>query len=79
MRTPITEEGMPCRHCGTPVVWKVRKNTKPRHADQDYYYSQWLKCQNRRCRAIYLVEKYRRYYPGRENIVPTLPRDEVYR
>ena len=65
----ITEEGVPCRHCGTPVVWKFRKNTDPRRQDQQYYFSQWLRCPNKKCKALYMDERYKRYYHRMEKPV----------
>jgi uncharacterized protein with PIN domain len=53
----ITAEGQPCRHCGTPVVKKVRhRRISPRRA---YYYAWTLFCEN--CKTMYLVEEAKRF------------------
>jgi ribonuclease HI len=53
----ITAEGQPCRHCGTPVVKKVRhRRVSQRRA---YYYAWTLFCEN--CKTMYLVEEAKRF------------------
>lgn len=48
----ITEEGQPCRKCGTPVVRKV-PNRKYRPG-QAYYYAYYLFCPE--CQTTYMVD-----------------------
>lgn len=58
----ITQEGQPCRHCGTPVTrTREKKNPKKRNPG-GYYYAWSLICPNRKCRAIYLQEEAKRFY-----------------
>ncbi len=52
----ITEEGQPCRKCGTPVI-KVRPKGK-RKPDQAYYYEYYLFCPG--CETRYMVEEAKR-------------------
>lgn len=52
----ITEEGQPCRKCGTPVMRKVPK--RKRKPGQAYYYEYYLQCPE--CQAIYMVEEAKR-------------------
>ena len=52
----ITQEGQPCRRCGTPVV-KMAPKRKPKPG-QSYYYEYYLQCPQ--CQTIYLVEKAKR-------------------
>ena len=53
----ITAEGQPCRHCGTPVVKRVRHR---RVSERRSYYFAWtLYCE--KCKALYLVEEAKRY------------------
>jgi ribonuclease HI len=54
--TKITEEGQPCRKCGTPVVKKYPKR-KPK-SGQTYYFEYYLQCPH--CQSIYMVEKAKR-------------------
>ena len=54
----ITEEGQPCRKCGTPVVKKVPKSK--RKPDQDFYYEYYLYCPG--CETRYMVEQAKRYF-----------------
>ncbi len=54
----ITEEGQPCRKCGTPVVKKTPKST--RKPDQVYYYEYYLYCPG--CETRYMVEEAKRYF-----------------
>jgi ribonuclease HI len=48
----ITEEGQPCRKCGTPVV--KQKPTSKRKPDQAYYFEYYLYCPG--CETRYTVE-----------------------
>lgn len=52
----ITEEGQPCRKCGTPVVKMTPKNK--RKPDQTYYYEYYLYCPG--CETRYMVEDAKR-------------------
>ena len=52
----ITEEGQPCRKCGTPVVKKIPKR-KPKPG-QAYYYEYYLQCPE--CQTIYMVDEAKR-------------------
>ncbi len=52
----ITEEGQPCRKCGTPVVKKIPK--RKRRPGQAYYYEYYLQCPQ--CQAMYMVEEAKR-------------------
>jgi len=54
----ITEEGQPCRKCGTPVVKKTPKSK--RKPDQAYYYEYYLYCPG--CETRYMVEDAKRYF-----------------
>ncbi len=53
----ITNEGQPCRKCGTPVVKKIPK--RKLKADQAYYFDYYLECPN--CRTMYMVEEAKRW------------------
>jgi hypothetical protein len=53
----VTEEGQPCRRCGTPVERRVPK--RKRRAEQEYYYEYYLYCPA--CKAMYMVEAAKRY------------------
>ena len=59
-KTPITQVGQPCRHCLTPVILKVRSASK-KWKSGSFYYASWLKCPNRKCRAIYFLESEKRW------------------
>jgi 5-methylcytosine-specific restriction endonuclease McrA len=59
-KTPITQVGQPCRHCQTPVILKVRGPSK-KWKPGSFYYASWLKCPNRKCRAIYFLESEKRW------------------
>ena len=52
----ITEEGQPCRKCGTPVVKRTPKGK--RKPDQAYYYEYYLYCPG--CQTRYMVEDAKR-------------------
>jgi ribonuclease HI len=52
----ITEEGQPCRKCGTPVIKKKPKGK--RKPDQAYYYEYYLYCPG--CETRYMVEDAKR-------------------
>jgi len=52
----ITEEGQPCRKCGTPVIKKKPKSK--RKPDQAYYYAYYLYCPG--CETRYMVEDAKR-------------------
>jgi ribonuclease HI len=52
----ITEEGQPCRKCGTPVV--KQKPTSKRKPDQAYYFEYYLYCPG--CETRYTVEDAKR-------------------
>ena len=54
----ITEEGQPCRKCGTPVVKKTPKSKRKPH--QAYYYEYYLYCPG--CETRYMVEQAKRYF-----------------
>jgi ribonuclease HI len=54
--TTITEEGQPCRKCGTPVIRKTPK--RKTRAGQAYYYEYYLYCPN--CHTTYMVEEAKR-------------------
>lgn len=54
--TRITQEGQPCRKCGTPVVRKAPKGK--RKPGQSFYYAYYLYCPS--CEARYYVEAARR-------------------
>jgi len=49
-KTKITEQGQPCRKCGSPV----NKITPLRKGRGKYYYKWYLKCP--KCFTVYLVE-----------------------
>jgi ribonuclease HI len=52
----ITQEGQPCRKCGTPVVKKVpKRKQKP---GQTYYYEYYLHCPQ--CQTNYMVDEAKR-------------------
>ena len=54
MKIKITEEGQPCRHCGTPVQKQIHKsNWKPKPG-QPFYFRYWFRCPQ--CHAYYMVE-----------------------
>lgn len=61
----ITEVGQACRHCETPVIEKTHKHP-PREEDSTggYYFKRWLKCP--RCKALYMLESEKVWFPGRE-------------
>lgn len=48
----ITQEGQPCRKCGTPVVKVVPKKRDPNKA---YWFNYYLKCEN--CGTMYILEE----------------------
>jgi ribonuclease HI len=52
----ITQEGQPCRKCGTPVVRRVPKRKKK--PSQSYYFEYYLQCPN--CGTTYMVEEAKR-------------------
>jgi ribonuclease HI len=52
----ITEEGQPCRKCGTPVIKMTPKGK--RKPDQAYYYEYYLFCPG--CETRYMVEDAKR-------------------
>ena len=52
----ITEEGQPCRKCGTPVIKQVLK--RKRKSGQAYYYEYYLQCP--KCQTVYMVEEAKR-------------------
>jgi ribonuclease HI len=52
----ITEEGQPCRKCGTPVIKKTPKSK--RKPDQAYFYEYYLFCPG--CETRYMVEDAKR-------------------
>lgn len=62
----ITDEGQPCRKCGTPVRKKIRKNTDV-YLGQKYYYKSHLFCP--KCRAIYMIESEKVIVNGSERVV----------
>jgi ribonuclease HI len=52
----ITQEGQPCRKCGSPVEKQIpRRRPKP---EQTYYYEYYLSCPG--CRTMYMVEDAKR-------------------
>lgn len=61
MKTKITEVGQQCRHCLTPMV-KATHAKPPKYKAGGYYFEWWLKCPNKRCRALYMVESAKRYF-----------------
>lgn len=63
-RTKITEEGQLCWHCQTPVVKRVPKS-KPR-GNRAYYFEYYLRCPNKNCRAMYMVESAKRFWSESE-------------
>lgn len=55
-KVKITEEGQPCRKCGTPVVKRIpRIKHKPQ---QEYYFEYYLFCP--KCGDMYMVEAAKR-------------------
>jgi hypothetical protein len=62
-QTKITEAGQGCRHCGTPVVERKHTTTlRKKRNKSGYFFSWWLACPNKKCRAIYHVESAKTYY-----------------
>jgi uncharacterized protein with PIN domain len=52
MKVPITKAGQPCRHCGFPVVERVRKENRKVKVGQKYYFKSYFWCD--KCRSIYM-------------------------
>lgn len=74
---PIRKPGQPCRHCGTPVVKKVHSKV-PRKEKKggriaEYYFEWWLKCPNRKCRAMYMQEEAKRFFQPAPEWFASLP------
>ena len=62
-KTSVTAAGQPCRHCQTPVVLKSHKKMpSAKKSKSGYYFAYWLKCPNKKCRAIYLLPEAKRYF-----------------
>jgi len=62
MSAKITQEGQPCRHCGTPVVKKTRDGEPELRKGKAYYFLWWFRCSNKKCGALYMVEEAKRYF-----------------
>ena len=62
-KVKITEQGQPCRQCGTPVEIETH-NSPPKKRKGDYYFEWWLKCPG--CHTLYMIESAKRYFPGCE-------------
>lgn len=67
-KPPVDEVGKPCRHCQTAVI-EGRHDKPPKPTKSGYYYERWLKCPNRKCRAIYLLEDEKRWF-GQPDVTP---------
>lgn len=56
--TTISQEGQPCRKCGTPVIKQATK--KQPKANQTYYFEYYLHCPT--CHTMYMVEEAKRSF-----------------
>lgn len=61
----ISQEGQPCRKCGTPVV---RRNVKKKKQNtrQAFYFESYLFCHI--CRTVYFVESEKIYINGHKSV-----------
>lgn len=59
-KAKVTEEGEPCRHCGTPVK-KYKTKEKPR-GRRAYYYEYYLRCPKFECRTFYIHPESKRFW-----------------
>ncbi len=63
-KVKITAEGQPCHHCRAPVRKKERIGTPKDVNPGGYYFAWWFVCPNPRCRALYMVEDAKRWFPS---------------
>lgn len=66
-QTKITEAGQGCRHCGTAVVKRQHSVLRKKRNKSGYFFSWWLACPNKKCRAIYHVEEAKTYYENADS------------
>ena len=59
VKIKITNEGQPCRKCGTPVK-KCTHKSLPKSNPGGYYFSYWFVCPT--CKTFYLVKSAKIYY-----------------
>lgn len=59
----ITEEGQPCRHCGTPVEKRVQ-NQEARKG-RKFYFAYYFFCPG--CKAVYLIDSAKRFFEPQKN------------
>ena len=74
VRMKITEVGQPCRHCLTPVI-EQRHNQPHRCKPGGFWYARWLRCPNKSCKAMYMLESEKRPYSDNPEPVAPVPRD----
>lgn len=65
-KTKIEKENDKCRKCGTPVIKKLRKETKKINPNQAYYYAYILICPS--CKTMYMTEDAKREIKPERNL-----------
>ena len=70
----VTAEGQPCRHCGTPVIKRVRHRKVSER--RSYYFAWTLYCE--KCKTVYLVEEAKRYVSKNEELREEIDGSENY-